>query len=308
MRPVDWVKVDWAKWKKPLAYGGLWLVSFFFFLFVTFPYETLKQVVILQAQEQGLKVRVGSLGPGFFGVTASNVQLSTGEDTQSLRVDSVAVRPSLFPLGVALRARALDGTIKGAVGLVGDLAVRVTASNVDFSKGNLKGLTGVDLAGKASADVSLDIPQGPTSPSGKDRQPNLSHASGTISLTADGLLVKGGNVTVPLYGQMTPMDLPRLQIGSLEAALKFDKGTGTVEKLQSHGGDLELLVSGSLKLGRQLLYSEPNLQVRLKPEPALTNSFIGLGISALPPDPQNPAFRSARMTGYLGTPNFMPGI
>jgi type II secretion system protein N len=105
------------------------------------------------------------------------------------------------------------------------------------------------------------------------------------------------------------MDLPRVKLGNLEASVKFDKGTGTVEKLSTKGGDLELGVSGTVKLAKLLSYSEANLHVKLKPQPELLkNGFIGMGISALPTDPSNPSFHTARVTGYLGSPAFNPGM
>jgi type II secretion system protein N len=303
------MRARWEKWKKPAGYALLALFAFVFFLFVTFPYETLRQLLVLDAQEAGFRVRVGSLGPGFFGVTADDVRLSKGDEDAALRVDTLTMRPSLWPLGASVHAKLLQGKAQGVAGGLSDLSLHVSFSDLDLSKGNLKALSGLDLEGKISGEVSLNIPSTPSSPSGKQQSLNLSQASGNLSLNADGLLLKGGTVTVPLYGQMTPLDLPRVKLGTLEGAVKLDKGTGNVERLQTRNGDLETNVTGTLKLGKDLAYSEANLQVRLKAEPALMkNGFIGMGISALPTDPSNPSFHAARVSGFLGSPSFVPGI
>lgn len=307
--------IPWQRLKRPLAYVGLGVFAFFVFLFLTFPYSTLTQRISMAAQEAGFTVTLGSLGPGFFGVTAKHVELSRAEPPAAnappstpLKIDSLSLRPSLWPLGVALRASALGGTVHAVVGGMGDASVHVSISGLDFSKGNFKGFTGVDLVGGLNGELSLDIPSVAAAPNGGPKTPDLSQASGLFTLALDNCTVRGGTATVPLYGQMTPIDLPRLKLGNLDAAIRFDKGAGTVERLTGVNGDLDLIVTGTLKLARQLLYSETNLQVKLKPTPELMkNGFVGMGISALPPDPSNPGFRGARVTGLLGSPAFQPG-
>lgn len=293
-------------------------VAFFFFmlvfgLYLTFPYDALKSRAQLEANNAGYFLRMESMGPGLFGITAREVRVSKkleGEsDTPppSLLIESVSVRPALFPPGVALRAKAFGGTVTGSVGGLGDVAVRLHLDDVMLSEGNLKAFSGMDLAGKANGDVVLDIPR-VAAPGQKEKEPDLAQANGNITLDVGGLAVNGGTVTVPMYGEPTPMDLPKIVVGDLDAKIKFDKGIGTIETFHGKGSDLELFLAGTLKLSRKLEYSEPAIDLKLKTDPEFVKrlGLIGAGLSIMGPDKTDPTFRAARITGYLGRPNFQP--
>ncbi|HME92465.1 MAG TPA: type II secretion system protein GspN, partial [Myxococcaceae bacterium] len=143
----------------------------------------------------------------------------------------------------------------------------------------------------------------------KVQEPDLSQARGRLSLKLDHVLVNGGSLTLPLYGEMTPVDLPKIAIGDLEAKIKFEKGLGTIEKFQGKGDDVNLLAAGTLKLAKRIDYSEANVDIKLKAEPEFTKrlGMLGSGLAMLPADKDDPGFRLAKMTGFLGRPNFNPG-
>ena len=143
----------------------------------------------------------------------------------------------------------------------------------------------------------------------KVREPDLSQAKGTLSLNLNQLVVNGGTVKVPIYGEMTPLDLPKIAIGDVEAKINFQKGMGTIEKFQAKGADLDLIASGTLRLSKRLEYSEPNVDVKLKLDSDFTKrlGIVAAGLSTLPEDRENPGFRVAKLTGFLGKPNFNPG-
>ncbi len=301
-----------ARWKLALAYTAFGVAAFVFFLFLTFPYEALRQRVTQEAGKAGWTVTMTSLGPGFFGVTARNVRVEKAsseppaEGAQSpepLVIPSVALRPSLFPLGVAFRAELFGGSVSGAVGGLSSATVRVELDGLDPEKGNFKAFSGVDLTGKLNGALKLTIPTVPNSPS---REYDFSQANGSLALDGKDLVVKGGEVTVPYMGTPTPIGLPRVALGDLTAKVKIEKGQGSVEELTGKSDDLEVHVSGSVKLARRPEYSETNLQLRLKASPDLVKNLgmVGSGLSMLPTDPQDPSFRTARITGFLGRPSF----
>jgi type II secretion system protein N len=94
------------------AFSFLALVIGFF---LTFPYDALRERARLEAEASGYFLRVGSLGPGFFTVRASEVAVSKRADTdpppEALKVDSVSFGPSLWPPGARVTMRALGGTV-----------------------------------------------------------------------------------------------------------------------------------------------------------------------------------------------------
>ena len=166
-------------------------------------------------------------------------------------------------------------------------------------------LTGVEVVGTLDGELSLDIPT--SGPQGG--QPDLSQASGRLRLGGSGLEVKGGTVTIPLMGQMTPVDLPPVNFGKLDAQLPIERGTGTVKALRIEGPELDIQATGTVRLARALPYSEPDLSLRIRPSADFLRrmGMIAAGFTQLPVDPQDSAYRNAKLTGYLGKPSFRPG-
>ena len=303
-----------ARWKVVVAYLAFSLFALLFCLYLTFPYAAVAERVQREADAAGLYVKLGSLGPGLRGITASDVQVSKKmgpADTKTpepLMIKSVSLRPALFPPGLAFHANALGGKVDGSVGGLSGAALRIEWSGVDLSQGNLKAFSGVDLTGKASGQISLDIPRA-TLGGAKTAEPDLGQASGSVKLSLDEVQVNGGTVSVPIamYGpDPTPIDLPKIVVGDIDGAIKFEKGAGTIESFTAKGQGLEVGMTGTLKLAKRIEYGEPNIELRLKTDPEFVKSLgvYGAGLAALAPDPKDPAWRVARISGYLGKPNF----
>ncbi|MGQ0506241.1 MAG: type II secretion system protein GspN [Myxococcaceae bacterium] len=285
-------------------------------LYLTFPYDAIRQRAELAASAEGMNLTIGAIGPGFFGITAKRIRLGkvltaeaqrvaneTGTpESTPLEIESVAMRPALFPPGVSFRVKALGGTISGSVGKLASISVKVSADDVDFSKGNLKGFSGLDLSGTGDGSLSLSIPNATV---GKSSAPDLGQATGALELNLGGLTVNGGTLTVPMYGTPTPMPLPKIQLGDLDAKVRFEKGLGTVERLAGRSSDLEIGGEGTLKLAKRLPYSEPQLELRLKADPDFLKrlGLIGSAFSMIPAG-KEPGWRALKMRGFLGRPDF----
>jgi type II secretion system protein N len=302
------------RWEMIAGYVAFGVFAFFFLLYVTFPYSAVEKRLAAEANNQGLYLKFGGLGPGFFGMSASTVQVSkkfeVGDDApQPIVIRSVSIRPSLSPLGVAFRGSVFGGKLSGSMGWLSDVALRLDLENLNPSDETLKNLSGLDLAGRANGRLSLEIPKTAPTPTAKVREPDLSQAKGTLSLNLNQMVVNGGTVKVPIYGEMTPLDLPKIAIGDVEAKINFQKGMGTIEKFQAKGADIDLMASGTLRLSKRLEYSEPNVDVKLKLDSDFTKrlGIVAAGLSTLPEDRENPGFRVAKLTGFLGKPNFNPG-
>jgi len=291
------------------AFAGICLLLS---LFITFPYEAIQQRIEIEAARAGLSVKLGSLGPALFGVTASRVQIGPAVEgdaaQETLLIPEIVVRPTLFPLGVRFKAKAFGGSLEGSTGQGSKAEINLHFEGLDLSQGNLQALSGVDLSGKLSGHLALTLPVA-APPGAKAKVADLSQADGQITLDAAGLLVNGGTVKVPMYGSLAPMDLPKVALGNLELRLNFDKGLGTIESLKTSGGDLDLNATGTLKLARKLDYSEPNVDIKLRASPEMVKrlGILGSGLSLLPSDRSDPSTKSAHLSGYLGKPRFAPG-
>ena len=300
------------RWQRMTAYGAYTLFAFALCFYITFPYQAVTQRIVSEAASEGFLVQMGALGPGLLGVTAPLVRISRkpeeniDQENTVLTLRSVSLRPSLFPVGLAFRAAGLGGTVSGAYGGIGSTSVTFDLSKVNAADPGVKSFSGLDLSGSLNGHLALDIPK---SKNPKAPETDLAQANGTLVLKLNQLLIKGGTVTVPIMGQPTPIDLPRVSIGDVEARVKFDKGLGKIEKFQGKGDDLELSATGTLTLAKRLDYAQPNIDLKLKADPDFVKrvGIIGSGLSMLPADRENSGFRVAKITGFLARPVFNPG-
>ncbi|HEY1907098.1 MAG TPA: type II secretion system protein GspN [Myxococcaceae bacterium] len=297
-------------WQRTAAWVGFGVFLFALFLALTFPYDAVRARIASEADAAGLWVRIDSMGPAFLGVSARGVRVGErpdglGPPTQTLRLDRLTLRPSLFPWGIGFSAALFGGSAGGAFGTGSAPKIRLHFDRLSLAKAGLAALTGVDAVGTLEGELSLDVPT--TGPQGG--QPDLSQATGRLRLMGNGLEVKGGTLTIPLMGQMTPVDLPPVNFGKLDAELPIERGIGTVKNLRIEGPELDIQATGTVRLARALAYSEPDLSLRIRPAADFLRrmGIIAAGFTQLPVDPQDSAYRNAKLAGYLGKPSFRPG-
>lgn len=287
-----------------VGYTAVTIGAFLFFLWITFPYDVIERLIVDKAQEGGTTLRFGKVGPGLFGVSFKKVQLlpspvdgADPDPTRALVIDSVTLRPSLFPIGLALRANALGGDVAANVGALGTPKLQVKLDGLSTQKGNFGAYTGIDLDAtlNGAIDLSFQKANGAADPSTAD---------GKLSLTLANALLKGGTLT----GAM-PLDLPAARLGTIELVIPFEKGVGTVETFTGDGEDLQLKGSGTINLARNLDASRINLELGLRAAEAFAKEqpLIGMGLNTLPPDREDPTFRKARVGGTLARLSFGPG-
>ncbi|MBU8894951.1 type II secretion system protein GspN [Corallococcus sp. H22C18031201] len=318
-----------ARWKVVLGYAAFAVVAFILCLLFTFPYDAVRSRVVTEAAGQGLAVRIGSLRPGLYGITAHDVRLSKppaplspdtvaslarGESTvlgaaelgEALVFDSVAMRPTLFPPGLAVNASAMGGSLFLSVGGLSDLAVRLEARGLKANGGNLPAYTGLDMEGNVSGNLALNMPGSVF----KIASADWSAATGTLTLDTKGLLIKSGKVAIPISpgSPAMPMDAPRIELGELNGDIQFDKGLGTVKTLTLKSDDLDGSGTGTVKLGKRPEYSELALDVRLKFDPDFQKRLgpLSIALNFLPTDRENPQYRGGKLTGMLSSVRFQP--
>lgn len=297
--------------RRVFGYGFFFLFAIAAAFFLTFPYEALKDRARLEADRAGYFVRIASMGPGLFSIRASGVEVSKKADTDPppspLRVQSISAGPTILPPGGSVTAKLFGGSVTARVSGLSTIRVRVDAEDLNLASSDLKEFSGIDFAGQLEAHLDLTMPrvavgQGPA-------EPDLSQASGTISLEGHQLAINGGSMTmvIPQFGpEPTPLDLPKIVLGEVTGKLKFEKGQGTIEKFEAKSNDLELQATGGIKLAKRMEYSEPNVEVRFKPDPEFQKrlGLIGSALSMVGADPKDPSWRMGKLTGYLGRPNF----
>jgi len=318
-----------------IAFGVVALIACFL---LTFPYGTLRARIATEGLKAGYVVRIDTMRPGLIGLTAKNVRISQppeplSPDTraalvsgdpddakifgpaelgEALVVDSVFLRPTLFPPGVAFRAELLGGEARGSVGGLKNTTVQIRLENLDPSKGNLKNFTGLDLEGRLSGSLVLTMPPAAAGAGIKAGEPDLSQADGELALDGN-LQLKGsvagtGVTSEGLVAAAFPGGLPAIPLGDVQGLIRFEKGLGKVETFLTKSDQVEIRASGTLRLKQRLQYIEPAVDVKLRVEPELTKNLgpAGLGLAILPADKDDNRFRAATLSSSMGKLAFKP--
>jgi type II secretion system protein N len=286
-----------------IGYLAFTVFSLLLFLWLTFPYEVLRQRLVIQAEQAGMALAVRSAGPALFGMKLESVQLMPDspdglpDTTRALLIDQVSVRPSLLPMGVRVHADMMGGEVVGSWGLLGDPDLSVSLEGLNPQRGNFIGYTGLDLEGLLEGGIDLTMPKLDTG------EADFSKAGGELTLQLAGTQLNGGTLPGAL-----PLDLPSARLGDLQLTLPIEEGVGTIS-LAGNGEDLQLQGEGTLNLARRLEMSRLDLMVKLRAseEFARAQPMIGMGLNTLPAAPDDPSFRRARVGGTLSRLSFTPG-
>ncbi len=278
--------------KKLIGYPAFFAFALLLMLYLTFPYDALTQTARSQAKEAGIELEIGKLGPGLLGFKASRISLKMPKqpeqtkEPEPLFIDSVSVRPSLLPVGAKFSAALFGGSLEGNYGMLGAPKVKLRAKGLNLLRSNAKEAIGLDLDGTLNAVVDLKV-----------NPADHSKTEGRIALLGDGLAVNGG--TVAHY------DLPKVDLGRLEAELKLEGGKANVATFRVNGKDLEASLEGEITLAAKAMLSQLKLQLQFKPaeEFLRRNSLIQTGLNfAMSKD--NKGFYGGSVSGVLGKPRF----
>jgi type II secretion system protein N len=263
------------------------VVFFFLFLIWTFPYDTLAQRLVLEAEHEGAELTVGSLGPaGFGGLRARDVKLRlppspNGEPSPEVKLDRADLSPDFLALilrrtSFGFSLDGYGGTVKGHVALSNDprtpglTSLRIDARDVDLATLPVSDfVSGLTMAGKMQLKMDL-----------KSLQP-VETASGDVQMNLDNAAISGS-----LMG----MTLPKTMLGKLEGGATVDKGVAKFDKTTTRGGDIDADLDGNVALRPLFSLSQADLHVRFRPadhwldlNPAI-KGMIGLLQSARQPD------------------------
>jgi type II secretion system protein N len=160
-----------------VGYPAFFLLCFVVFLYVSFPYDRLKEVIIAQAEAprvspsgrtlpSNMELTIGSLGPTFFpGLKAKNVTVTylptaPGGRPTFMHIDEAVVHVSLFGLllrraNVSFSIEGLGGEIEGSVSW--SLATETAADTASSSSSSSSASRRAAAAGAPSGLRSFEM-------------------------------------------------------------------------------------------------------------------------------------------------------
>jgi type II secretion system protein N len=268
---------------KIIGYVALFCVTFVFFLYLTFPYEVLKETLAGEiSQSSGYTVHIGELTPSFpLGLTAKRVRVEApgGAQLNLSSVDASVSVLSLFLAKVAAEAEIHAGKGKlvanvgfgvfdliSGVALPRRLEVVATAFPVEeaarFGLASAAGsdpmvgpiLTKIGIVGNLNAKIDLKLdPRVPT------------QSSGTADLVLSNAVLKLSDPTLGLPDQTFKHAQAKARIE--DGSLVIDKQTGLVSD------ELELTAEGKIGLKPQMPASTLDLRIGVKLDKGLKDMF-----------------------------------
>ena len=263
------------------GYASWFMLMFVVGVYLTFPVDDLKPLVVQQLEDQLGKgkqgphgtdpvVTIGNLSLSGLGVEAERARIQFAsrdpDPGPTLDVDSLAigVRPWTLPFSkktVTFSAKLWDGDIDGHV-TIDDKGntheVSLDIDDLDLSKSTLVAeKLGVPLAGKLSASTSLELGATPE----KD-------GTGSLRIRAKGLTLGPGNLK--LAAAFGGFELPAVDLGNLSVDIPVSKGKGTVENFKLDGKDVQAELDGDISVRSKVQSSRLDLDGWF----ALTPAFL----------------------------------
>jgi type II secretion system protein N len=312
------------------GYPIFYLVCLFLFAYWTFPYERLRERILVELEAQrgsnasAQHIEIDSLGPYWFsGVLLKGVRLITprapspdGERPPSkLTVDEAHVRVSLLPLlfgrvTLSFGGRTLGGTVDGFTRVTSEgRTLEATLEQLDVGQLEMLGdiVGGLPLSGTMNAKVELVLPE-----------QKLAKANGTVSMAMTELTAGDGKTKIA--GKLA---LPKLNVGTFDLDAEAKDGVLRFGKLGAQGQDLDLMGEGKLSMRDTFGDSVADLFLRFRFSDAykskndMTKSLFGAPGSSMPAlfelaDPRIKAskrtdgFYSWHMVGQVKDPRFDP--
>lgn len=267
----DKLKEKLRRWAPRLGYPVFYVFCLILFFSWTFPYEKLKDRIVLQfnAQQRNSpspqELQIEELDSYFFtGVKAKNVKLVSPSADPSkppteIKIDEARARVSIlsyvFGFGtkdVSFRIDAFDGTIKGSFEDSGkERNIDVTFDAVDMSKIDaITAGTGFPVSGRLNGTIKLLLPEG-----------KASKGSGNVNLEIKDMnagTAKELTVKTPLG----PFTLPQLKVGTFTITGEAKEGTMKITKIGATGGDVD--VNGDGRVQMREVATDAHLDVNLK--------------------------------------------
>ena len=255
------------KWAPRVAFPFFYLLCFLFFVSWTFPYEKLKEriVVTFNAQQRATsgsqELQIDEMTSYWVtGVEANGVHLlsaptEAGKPPSDLKIDRARARISILGLlvgnkDVTFKLDAFGGTVDGYFDDKGkERAVEVTLEGVDLGQIDpVTDLLGMPIEGKVTGQIKLTMPEG-----------KATKGNGVITIEVQDVAVGDGKTKIK--GMLA---LPRLSVGTLSIAAEAREGVMKLTKVAAGGKDIELAGDGRIQMRELATDSGMDVNVRFK--------------------------------------------
>jgi type II secretion system protein N len=261
-----------------VGYPAFYLVCFFLFAYLTFPYEHLRDRIVSGfADEQrksggGMRLEIDSITSYWLsGVEMRGIRLisppssapdGTRRPASEMQVDRLTARVSILPLligrlSVSATAKAFGGSIEASSDKKGeDRRLEVDVRDVAIGRFDpLVQLVGLPMSGEVKGHVELSLPDG-----------KLAKANGAVQLTFVDYAVGDGKTKIK-----DTIALPKMNVGDLVLECDVKDGQLRLSKLAAAGQDLDLSADGKIALRDPWAESQADLFVRFRFSDAYKN-------------------------------------
>ncbi len=234
----------------------LGILLFLLFLYLGFPFETLKRRIIWELEAKTpFQYEIQDLHPHLLsGLAFKNVVISVAVDSKKLRVLTIErCRITLYPIPlvwgkVSLRlwGEVLGGILEGDFfrrGKQGELTL--SAKDVNLQHVHiLREITDVEVGGVLEGKGRVAVKEG-----------NISEQSGSVEFVVNEAIVS----KLPLPG------IAPLRVGRIQGSVDLKLGRVIIKRLTFSGGDLDGQMVGNILLNFPVSESRVNLRITIKP-------------------------------------------
>ncbi|PIR18426.1 MAG: type II secretion system protein GspN [Deltaproteobacteria bacterium CG11_big_fil_rev_8_21_14_0_20_49_13] len=231
-----------------VGYIVLFVISFFFFLYWTFPYDILKERMVQAAMQQlggDYDVRISDFSPSFFtGATLKNVKIlkhSGDQVSTTWEASKIKARTSLSSLlfgrsnvsfDIINKKSEIEGSYKAT-----DEGFNFESDLSDFNIGDMGFLTGDGTAKLVSAidgSIRLNI-----------NNKQIIQSTGSANLDINNITLKEGELR---FGEGGAFNVPELFLAKKGSTIKIElsKGSIKVKELKLKDGDLNMDLTGDI--------------------------------------------------------------
>ena len=288
---------------RAVGYPLFFLFFFVVFLYVTFPYDRLKEVIIAQAEAprvspsgrttpSGMELTIGSLGPSCFpGLKAKNVTVTylpqgPGGRPTFMHIDTAVVHVSLFGLlfgnaNVSFDIEGMGGEVEGSLSYALSSASTAeessasspTPSRAPSAAGTPAGLRSfelelkeVDAAEFGPLVQAVGLPLGGTlngTVSLTVPEGQVAQAEGSVAITASRFSVGDGRAQFQIP-HFGGVTIEQIRAGDLTFNVNIRRGVATFERTGSTSNEFALQIDGRIDLRPELANSAMNLGMRFR--------------------------------------------
>lgn len=285
-------------WGRVITYMGLFFSSFFVFLYLTFPYESLKNSLVAQIEgKTPVRIEIGELSPyRITGVQFRDVVITRDGDTENTiaRIEKGRLRIHIIPI--------FFGRLKGDIdlysfggGVAGQFiwkgaqfALGANFKNFDITKvgaeRQFKKYGEVRLTGTLGGNIELYV-------NNADRKLNR----GLVRLEYENL--KMINTTI-LGNKLPDLAFKSPAVVQLSLSNRFLR----IDEWNLSSDNLEINASGRVTLRKKLQNSRFNIRFGIKPSEALEDAFGSFAM--LLPETDDKGYYNFTFSGTANNPKF----